>query len=422
MARSDNAAGRPILATRARFSTRSAGGLRPPPATGSRRRSPLRPTRRPGLAGHRRRRTHAHLCAHRLGQDAGRLPVVPRPADARAAARDPLRRLRVAVRLAAQGARPRCRTATCARRWPGIALAARTPGRVAACGAGGHADRRHSGRERRAFGKRPPDILVTTPESLYLMLTSAGSRGPARRRLGHHRRDPRPRRHQARRPPRRCRSNASRHSPRRPPQRIGLSATQRPLERRRRLPRRPRRRRRSDRRPARRGRCGSSMPASARTLEIEVVVPVEDMAAIGEMLPPDRQPGGSAAAPDARSSIWPAIQPRILELIRAHRSTIVFVNSRRLAERLALRLNELAGEELVRAHHGSLAREQRLEHRGAAQGRPAAGHGGHLQSGAGHRHGRRRPRHPGRVAGLGRSRPAAHRPGGPPGGRAIARA
>jgi ATP-dependent Lhr-like helicase len=64
---------------------------------------------------------------------------------------------------------------------------------------------------------------------------------------------------------------------------------------------------------------------------------------------------------ESRSSIWPAIHPRILELIRAHRSTIVFTNSRRLAERLAQRLNELAGEELVRAHHGSIAREQRLE-------------------------------------------------------------
>ena len=55
------------------------------------------------------------------------------------------------------------------------------------------------------------------------------------------------------------------------------------------------------------------------------------------------------------------MHPRLLELIRAHRSTLVFVNSRRLAERLAARLNELAGEELVRAHHGSIAREQRLE-------------------------------------------------------------
>ena len=59
-------------------------------------------------------------------------------------------------------------------------------------------------------------------------------------------------------------------------------------------------------------------------------------------------------------SIWPSIYPAILELVREHRSTIVFVNNRRLAERLALRLNELAEEELARAHHGSLAREQRV--------------------------------------------------------------
>ena len=54
------------------------------------------------------------------------------------------------------------------------------------------------------------------------------------------------------------------------------------------------------------------------------------------------------------------MHPRLLELVRAHRSTILFVNSRRLAERLAAALNELAGEEIARAHHGSIAREQRL--------------------------------------------------------------
>src|SRR6202163_36743 len=60
------------------------------------------------------------------------------------------------------------------------------------------------------------------------------------------------------------------------------------------------------------------------------------------------------------NSIWPSIYPALLELVREHRSTIVFVNNRRLAERLALRLNELADEEIARAHHGSLAREQRV--------------------------------------------------------------
>ena len=67
---------------------------------------------------------------------------------------------------------------------------------------------------------------------------------------------------------------------------------------------------------------------------------------------------GSRARP---GSIWPSIYPEILELVKAHRSTIVFVNNRRLAERLALRLNDLAESEIARAHHGSIAREQRLE-------------------------------------------------------------
>ena len=62
-----------------------------------------------------------------------------------------------------------------------------------------------------------------------------------------------------------------------------------------------------------------------------------------------------------RTSIWTAIHPRLLELVRAHRSTLIFVNSRRIAERLAAALNELAGETLVRSHHGSLARPQRIE-------------------------------------------------------------
>ncbi|MEP7360352.1 MAG: helicase-related protein, partial [Chloroflexota bacterium] len=144
-----------------------------------------------------------------------------------------------------------------------------------------------------------------------------------------------------------------------PPQRIGLSATQRPLSvvagylGGRQTPL-------SDTTPGV-PRSVTIVDAGIRkTLDLQVVVPVEDMSAIGEVLPPEQQRGGSAAAPDQRSSIWPQIHPRILELIRAHRSTIVFVNSRRLAERLALQLNELAGEELVRAHHGSLAREERL--------------------------------------------------------------
>ncbi len=94
------------------------------------------------------------------------------------------------------------------------------------------------------------------------------------------------------------------------------------------------------------------------------MVPVEDMSRLGESVPLEERGSGAVSGAgsggDLRVSIWPSIHPRILELIRAHRSTIIFCNSRRLAERLAQRLNELAGEELVRAHHGSIAREQRL--------------------------------------------------------------
>ena len=212
--------------------------------------------------------------------------------------------------------------------------------------------------ERRAFGKHPPDILVTTPESLFLILTSqardalrsvewvivdeihalAGTKRGAHLALSLERLDA---------------------LARTPPQRIGLSATQRPLE--------AVAAYLGGRQPSATGAAGPPRPVTIidagvrKPLELQVVVPVDDMSRLGEAIPLDEQPGGPAAGPEARTSIWPAIHPRILELIRAHRSTIVFVNSRRLAERLAQRLNELAGEELVRAHHGSLAREQRME-------------------------------------------------------------
>src|SRR2546430_524619 len=77
-----------------------------------------------------------------------------------------------------------------------------------------------------------------------------------------------------------------------------------------------------------------------------------------------REPGADpqgVGAEGSQSSIWPSIYPKILELVEAHRSTIVFVSNRRLAERLAIRLNELAAKEIARAHHGSIAREQRVE-------------------------------------------------------------
>jgi ATP-dependent Lhr-like helicase len=203
--------------------------------------------------------------------------------------------------------------------------------------------------ERRNLTRRPPDILITTPESLYLLLTSAaretltgvehvivdevhaiaGSKRGAHLALSLERLE-------------RLTAKA--------PQRIGLSATQRPLDTIARFlggvgP----------------GREVSIVDAGSRKpLELSVVVPVEDMSRLGESVPLEERPAGPGSGSQTRVSIWPSIHPRILELIRAHHSTIVFCNSRRLAERLAQRLNELAGEDLVRAHHGSIAREQRL--------------------------------------------------------------
>ncbi|HZB25152.1 MAG TPA: helicase-related protein, partial [Vicinamibacterales bacterium] len=95
-----------------------------------------------------------------------------------------------------------------------------------------------------------------------------------------------------------------------------------------------------------------------KKLDLTIEVPVEDMAKLGQ---PEEIPSGPASQGPARQSIWTAIHPRLLELIRAHRSTLIFVNSRRISERLAAALNELAGEVLVRSHHGSLARPQRIE-------------------------------------------------------------
>lgn len=95
-----------------------------------------------------------------------------------------------------------------------------------------------------------------------------------------------------------------------------------------------------------------------KALELTVEVPVEDMARLGEI---QDVPSGPASQGPKRTSIWQSIHPRLLEIIRAHTSTILFVNARRIAERLAGALNELAGEQIARAHHGSLAASQRSE-------------------------------------------------------------
>ena len=206
-------------------------------------------------------------------------------------------------------------------------------------------------RDRRTLIAHPPDILITTPESLYLMLTSS-----ARETLRNVRWVIVDEIHALAATKRGAHLALSlerlEELSGKPPQRIGLSATQRPLE------------------EIARFLGGHSAQGAARPvaivdaghrkpMELEVVVPVEDMAQLGAAA--TDTPGTPGAPPRLSGSIWPSIHPRLLELIQAHRSTIVFVNARRLAERLASRLNELAGEDLVRAHHGALAREQRTE-------------------------------------------------------------
>ncbi len=207
-------------------------------------------------------------------------------------------------------------------------------------------------KERQAMLRNAPDILITTPESLFLLLTSqgrellrtvetlivdevhavAGTKRGAHLAVSLERLD---------------------RLTGRPVQRIGLSATQRPLEEIGRFV--------SGARPIELVDAGR-----AKELDLEVVVPLEDMSNLSAAQP-IRQPeivdgsGITDGVGPATQSIWPSIYPELLRLVGQHRSTIVFVNNRRLAERLALRLNELAEKEIARAHHGSLAREQRVE-------------------------------------------------------------
>jgi ATP-dependent helicase Lhr and Lhr-like helicase len=199
-------------------------------------------------------------------------------------------------------------------------------------------------RERAAMRRNPPDILITTPESLYLILTSQARemlRGVesvivdeihavASTKRGAHLALTLERL-----------AELSDHEP----QRIGLSATQNPLEEVGRFMVGPRRR-------------ATIVDAGIRKpLDLKIHVPVESMVEPEQTPAPDL---GIAERGDVtRKSIWPAIYPELLKLVRDHRSTIVFVNNRRGAERLALRLNDLAEEEIARAHHGSLAREER---------------------------------------------------------------
>ncbi|MDX6727470.1 MAG: ATP-dependent helicase Lhr and Lhr-like helicase [Baekduia sp.] len=222
-------------------------------------------------------------------------------------------------------------------------------------------------KDRAAMRRRPPDVLITTPESLYLMLTSQARdiladveavivdeiHAVASTKRGAH---------LALTLERLSRHVQDTHG--RDPQRIGLSATQNPLEEVGRFMVGPKRS------------CRIVDAGIRKPLDVKIQVPVESMVEPEQVTDPNRTtldpldpvPGGEAT----RKSIWPAMYPQLLALVREHRSTIVFVNNRRGAERLALRLNELAAKEdedagigthppreIARAHHGSLAREER---------------------------------------------------------------
>jgi ATP-dependent helicase Lhr and Lhr-like helicase len=204
-------------------------------------------------------------------------------------------------------------------------------------------------RERARFRRQPADILITTPESLYLLLTSEAA--AALRTVETvivdeiHALVPTKRGAHLALSLERLEAIAAR-----PLQRIGLSATQRPLE------------------EVARFLAGNDLStrtarpvtivdaASPKRLSLRVEVPVEDLA-------PPAQPEPGSAGPK-RASIWTTIPPRLLEIVRQRRSTLIFVNNRRTAERLAGSLNELARPDelpIARAHHGSLAAAQRAD-------------------------------------------------------------
>ncbi|MEM8946302.1 MAG: DEAD/DEAH box helicase [Planctomycetota bacterium] len=233
-----------------------------------------------------------------------------------------------------------------------------------------------SQKERREITRHPPEILITTPESLYLMLTSNAESVlasvetviideihvmvPTKR--GVHLFLTLERLERLRR-----RGNPDVA----PLQRIGLSATQRPLNEVARLLGGGEAT--FDAEEAVRPRAVQIVDASEpKQLELRIEVPVEDMARLGDRpvgtagptLPVDLAEGSEPTAP-AAGSIWPLIHPQLVKLIRAHRSTMIFVNSRRLAERIAQAINEIVQDEnpeageIALAHHGSIAKDKR---------------------------------------------------------------
>ncbi|MEA2149595.1 MAG: ATP-dependent helicase Lhr and Lhr-like helicase, partial [Solirubrobacteraceae bacterium] len=192
-------------------------------------------------------------------------------------------------------------------------------------------------KERAAMRRHPPDILITTPESLYLMLSSGAREiltgveavivdeihAVAATKRGAH---------LALTLERLAVLQAGGDEP----QRIGLSATQNPLEEVGRFMVGPRRT------------CTIVDTGMRKPLDLQIQVPVESMVEPDQGVAANADPLDPLAGGEAtRRSIWPAIYPEILKLVEQHRSTIVFVNARRGAERLALRLNELAEKDIA---------------------------------------------------------------------------
>lgn len=241
-----------------------------------------------------------------------------------------------------------------------------------------------SPKDRARFKRHPGEILITTPESLYLLLTSDA--GEALRTVETviideiHALVPTKRGAHLALSLERLEALCNH-----PIQRIGLSATQRPLEEVARFlggaigtstttnssaphlapemwEEPPQTLDESTGQPAStaaRFRPVTIVNAGARkVLNLTVEVPVEDMAKLGEI---DDLPSSPASQGPKRTSIWQSIHPRLLEIVRSRTSTLIFVNARRVAERLAGALNELAVEPIARAHHGSLAAAQRTE-------------------------------------------------------------
>jgi ATP-dependent Lhr-like helicase len=225
-----------------------------------------------------------------------------------------------------------------------------------------------SQKERSKFRRHPAEILITTPESLYLLLTSDAA--ASLRRVDTviideiHAVVPTKRGAHLALSLERLEAITEGRV-----QRIGLSATQRPLEEVAHFlggSSSPVERAENDTTPE----AAEDSPLVAyrpvtivdasepKKLDLRIEVPVEDMARMGQK---EELPSGAASQGPKRTSIWTAIHPRLVDIIRERHSTIIFVNSRRIAERLAGAINELAGEQLARAHHGSLAAAQRSE-------------------------------------------------------------